>query len=118
MSTPPPSIGNMNAPVLVREWQDVPAIGGGIDQTFDAGHRVWASLVPVGAALFYGTAQIEAGVTHRMVTWRSARTNERTVTAAHVVECEGTRYRVRRATAMDQERQFILVDLTELGAIE
>jgi hypothetical protein len=117
MSMSPTSVGELNTTVRVREWQDMPAIGGGIDQTFAAGTKAWAKLVPVGAALFYGTAQIEAGVTHRMTTWRTTALNERTVTAAHVVESEGMRYRVRRATPMDQERQFLLVDLTELGAI-
>lgn len=117
MSLQPPAVGELNRLVTVREWQDMPSMDGGISQTFDAGKKAWAKLVPVGAALYYGTQQVEAGVTHRLETWRTSRLNERTVTGAHVVECEGLRYRVRRATAMDQERQFLLVDLTELGAI-
>lgn len=112
-----PEVGELDRVVLVREWQDAPAFGAGIEQTFATLGKAWAKLVPVGAALFYGTAQVEAGITHRMVTWRTSKLNERSVTGAHVVECEGMRYRVRRATAMDQERQFVLLDLVELGVI-
>lgn len=112
-----PQLGEFDRRVLVREWQDVPTPGAGISQSFDNVQRAWGRLEPVGAALFYGTAQVEAGVTHRFATWRTSKLNERTVTGAHVVESEGMRYRVRRATAMDQERMFLLLDLEELGAI-
>lgn len=113
-----PAIGELDRRILVRQWQDVPAaLGPGIDQTYDAGVPAWARIEPTGAAIFYGTAQVETGVTHRAITWRTGQLNDRTVTGGHVVECEGVRYRVRRATHLDQGRQFLLIDLEQLGAI-
>lgn len=113
-----PQVGELDQRALVRLWQDQPAaMGFGIDQTVDAGVPAWIRLEPVGAALFYGTAQVEAGVTHRAIAWRTAALCAGAVTGAHVVECAGMRYRVKRVTNMDQGRQFVLLDLTELGTI-
>lgn len=110
-------VGELDCLVTFRIWQDMPVPSGSVDPTVDAGQQAWARIEPVGAALFYGTAQIEPGVTHRLGTWRTAALNERTVTASHVVDYDGLRYRVKRATNMDQERMFLLVDLELLGTI-
>lgn len=113
-----PSIGEFDKRVRIREWQDVPALGTGIDQTRDSGVAVWASITPTGAALFYGTQQVETTVTHRLKTWRTARVNALVITGAHVVEHRGIRYRVRRATDMDAHDAFVQLDLEQLGAID
>lgn len=112
-----PAIGELDRKIQVREWQESPGLGSAVDQVFDPGLPAWARLVPVGAALFYGTAQVEANVTHRAATWRTSQLNELTVTAAHVVDCDGVRYRVKRATSLDAERRFLLIDLEQLGVI-
>jgi hypothetical protein len=112
-----PAIGELDQLAKVRRWQDQPTIGGSIDQTFDAGVDAWIRIVPAGAALFYGSAQVEAGITHRAATWRTPELNARTVTGEHVLEVDGLRYRVKRATNMDQGGQFVLFDLVELGTI-
>lgn len=113
----PPTIGDMDRLVHVRAWQDMPSGGSEVEQTYDAGFKVWASLMPTGAALFYGTAQVETGVTHRMATWRTSRMNADVINGAHVVEHGGMRYRVRRATDINGGRAFVLLDLEQLEAI-
>lgn len=117
MSPANPSIGEMDRKILVRELQESPGIGSTVDQALDPGVPAWARLQPVGAALFYGTAQVESGVTHRAATWRTSQLNELTVTAAHVVDCEGVRYRVKRASDVGDGRRYLLIDLEQLGVI-
>lgn len=113
-----PSIGQFDKRARIREWQDVPAIGTGIEQTEDSGVTVWASIEPTGAALFYGTQQVETTVTHRLKTWRTALVNALVITGAHVVEHRSIRYRVRRATDLDSGGAFVQLDLEQLGAID
>ena len=112
-----PTIGEFDKRIRIRLWQDQPDAGTGIDQTYDAGVPAWARIVPAGAALFYGTAQVESGVTHRLATWRTASVNADVIGGAHVVEHGGMRYRVRRATDINGERAFVLLDLEQLGSI-
>lgn len=112
-----PRIGEFDKRVRIRRWQDQPDGFTGIDQTVDAGVQAWARIDPVGSALFYGTAQVETTVTHRLATWRTASVNADTITGEHVVEHGGMRYRVRRATDINGQRAFVLLDLEQLGTI-
>ena len=112
-----PHIGELDRLVKIRLWTDTASAAFGINQTFDAGQEVWARLEPTGAALFYGTAQVESRVTHRLATWRTSTVNARSITGAHVVECDEIRYRVKRATNMDLAGAFTLLDLEELELI-
>lgn len=113
-----PEASEFDKRVRIREWQDVPAIGTGIEQTQDSGVAVWASITPTGAALFYGTQQVETTVTHRLKTWRTARVNALVITGSHVAEHKGMRYRVKRATDLDAHDAFVQLDLEQLGAID
>lgn len=112
-----PDIGELDKRVLVRKWQDEPAADQGIDQTYDAGVPAWARIEPTGSALFYGLQQVEPGVTHRLATWRTAQLNADLIGGGHVVDCRGMRYRVRRATDINGQQDFVLLDLEQLGAI-
>ncbi len=112
-----PSAGDLNRRVTLRKWQDVAAAGFGIDQTFDAGATVWASVEPVGSAIFWGTQQVGNGVTHRIIVRRTAAINEVTITGEHVAEYAGLRYRVKRASDLNGARRFVVLEVEALGAI-
>lgn len=113
-----PDIGELDKRAVVRVWQDQPAeYHAGIDQTFDDGVPAWARLEPTGSALFYGLQQVEPGVTHRLATWRTKQLNADLIGGGHVVDCRGMRYRVRRATDINGQQDFVLLDLEQLGAI-
>lgn len=112
-----PTAGDLNRRVTLRKWQDVVDSGFGIDQTFDAGATVWASVEPVGSAIFWGSQQIENGVTHRIVARRTATINEASITGEHVAEYAGMRYRVKRASDINGERRFVVLEVEVLGAI-
>lgn len=112
-----PQIGELSKFVKVRAWQDVPTNDSSIEQVYDAGTNAWARIVPVGAALFYGTQQVESTITHRLATWRTTGINADVIGGNHVVDHAGMRYRVRRATDLDGARAFVVLDLEQLGAI-
>lgn len=112
-----PTIGEMKRRVRIRVWSDAAAAGFGIDQSFDAGQTIWARLQPAGTALFYGTQQIEPGMTHRLACWRSSTVNALVITRDHVAEHGGIRYRVLRVTDLEGDRQFVVMDLEQLGVI-
>lgn len=109
--------GLLNRRILLRKWHDVPVGGFGVTQTFDAGTAMWASFQPVGAALFYGTQQVESGVTHQVTIRRSQALNELTITSEHVVEQKGIRYRVKRAKNLLDEDVWVVLDVEQLGPV-
>jgi len=113
-----PSSGDLSRRVTLRKWQDVAAAGFGIDATFDAGATVWASVEPVGSAIFWGTQQIDNGVTHRVTVRRTSAINEITITGEHVAEHDGQRFRVKRASDLNGERRFLVLEVEALGVIE
>lgn len=107
--------GDINRRVTIRLWQDVANAGFGTTQTFDAGNGAWAFIRPVGAALFYGTQQIQNDVTHQIIVRRTSVLNENTVTALHVVEHKNIRYRVKRAANVEDADVWLQLDVTQLG---
>lgn len=112
-----PDIGELDKRVRVRKWQDEPGADEGVEQTYDAGVAAWARIEPAGSALFYGLQQVEPGVTHRLATWRTALLNADLIGGSHVVDTSTMRYRVRRATDVNGQRDFLLLDLEQLKAI-
>lgn len=112
-----PTIGELTDRVTIRLWQDMPDSGFGIAPTFDAGTPVWAKLLPVGSAIYYGAMQVGEGVTHQAWVRYSPSIYERTVTAQHVVEFNNQRYRVKRANKWRGLKNFLFIELELLGDI-
>jgi head-tail adaptor len=113
----PTDIGDFDKRVLIRRWQDVPDSGFGIEQTFDAGVKVWARIDPVSSGIFFGSKQTETPVTHRFTVRRSNQINEVTITGEHVIEHLSLRYRVRRTIALEGRRDRLAIDTELLGTI-
>lgn len=111
------NIGDFDRRVSVREWSDAPTPDFGTSQQFATVQQVWARKRPVGPGLFYGTQQIEGGVTHQYFFRRTALLNERTITQLHVVEDAGERFRVKRAQNVEEARELIQLDVELLGLI-
>lgn len=112
-----PSTGELNRRITIRKWQDMPAMGGGIAQTFDAGTSAWAKIEPVGNAIFFGTKQVGEDVTDRIIIRRTFVLTDRTITGEHVVECGGARYRVKRASALNGGNTFVMIEAELLGNV-
>jgi SPP1 family predicted phage head-tail adaptor len=109
---PNPAPGDLDRRVTLRLWQDQPNAAFGIDQTYDAGVTVWARIEPVGGSVYYGSKQTGEGVSHR-ITVR----HRPGITAGHVAESGGLRYRVRRVSELGGERRFTVLEVEELGAV-
>lgn len=109
--------GALNKFIRIRRWQDEPDTGFGIEQTFDSGFNVWAKKTPVNSVIFLGSVQAQNVITDRFTVRRSPRVNEAEVTASHVIEYAGMRYRVKRVLAVDGDLVFVSIDTELLGAI-
>lgn len=112
-----PSAGELNRRIVIKAKQDMPAMGGGISVSDTVVATVWAKHQPVGAALFFGTKQNEEGVTDRFIVRRSATVTERSITGEHVIEWDGQRYRVKRASDLEGARRFVMIETENLGNV-
>lgn len=107
--------GKLDKRITIKKWNEMASMAGGITQSFNQDIEVWAKLEPVGNAIFFGTKQAAEDITHRVFVRRSTAVNERKVTAEHVVEHRDLRYRVKRASDLKGEGDFVLLDLELLG---
>jgi SPP1 family predicted phage head-tail adaptor len=112
-----PCVCELNRRIDIREQTDIPAMGGTVTNTFSAPIPVWAKHQPVGNAIFFGTKQVGENITDRFIIRRSLTVNEKTVTANHVVEYDGQRYRVRRAADINGARKFVMLEVENLGNV-
>ena len=112
-----PSIGELNRRVAIRQFSDVPNNVFGSTLTEDTGITRWAKIAPVSGALYFGTKQVGDDITHRVWVRYGTATRPQDITGAHVIECEGSRYRVKRASDFEGARQFTMIEVTLLGSI-
>lgn len=115
MAMTEPQAGELNRRVVIKRWQDMPAMSGSITVSDTLVATVWAKIEPVGNAIFFGTKQVGEDVTDRIYIRRTSALTERTITGEHVCESGGLRYRVRRASALNGEKKFVLLDVECLG---
>lgn len=109
--------GDLRHLVTVKRQVDVPDGGTDIDQTFSAGVQHWAKLEAVGSAAFWGSKQVTEGITHRFWFRYGATTAEGQITEEDVIDLDGRRYRVMRGAAADDRREFVKVEVKDLGLI-
>lgn len=110
-----PRPGDLSRRLVIKRRQDMPAMGGGVTPSYTTVATVWAKLEPVGGALFFGTKQVGEEVTDRIFMRRTAALTERTITGEHECECDGQRYRVRRASAVNGGRVWLMLEVENLG---
>lgn len=113
-----PSAGELNRRVTIRYWQDSPNNAFGLTPVFSDDYSCWAKVEPVGGALFWGAKQTGEAVTHRVIVrYVAGKTDPQSITGEHVIESEGTRYRVRRVSDINDARRFVAVEVEQLGAV-
>lgn len=112
-----PAAGELNRRIAIKQQADMPAMGAAVTQNFSDFATVWAKHQPVGSAIFYGTKQVAEDVTDRFIVRRTALVNEHTVTADHVIEFVGYRYRVRRASDLEGAQQYTMIEAEKLGHV-
>ena len=112
------SIGSLNHRIVIKKWQDVPMGAFDVEQTYDEGVQVWASVEPVGSQVYWNTQQIGEQVTHRFKIRRvQGIIDERTITAQHIVQCDGYRYSIKRVNDFKSARRFVIIEAKEEGPI-
>jgi len=104
-----PHIGELNRLVQIRWRTDQPVDDIGVDSSFPETVERWAKIEPVGSAIYAGSVQIEATVTHRIIVRLLAG-----VTDHHEVVHGTTIYRVRRVTDLNNARRFTVLEVEEL----
>lgn len=103
-----PTIGDLSSRVTIKRWQDVPVSGDDTESIYAPVATVWAKVEAVGGAIYLGSMQVGNTITHRIIIRR-----RQDVTADHVIEGNGRRYRVRRSTDLDG--RFTVLECEEEG---
>lgn len=110
--------GDLNRRIVIKLFTEAADVGYSTTGTDTTIATVWAKVEPVGSAIYQGSKQIDATVTHRFIVRRQASTLEsHTVTNRHVVIYNGYRFRVKRVTEYADEREFIVIEAEELGSV-
>lgn len=112
-----PGAGELDRRILLRLQTDVPNVSFGLDQTFSAGTALWAKHEPVHSlAIRAGMQTGEAPTDIFWVRWATG-TRPHDLTAAHVIDWGGQRYRVLEAIDVNGTRRFTRITAKALGAI-
>lgn len=107
---PLPGAGRLDKRVQIRLRQDVPVGLSGLLEQHPVVFTRWASLRPVGTAVWAASAQTDEHITHRCVIRYVQGIND-----SHEVVYRNRVYRVRRCAELHGERRFLVLDLEELG---
>lgn len=110
---PFPGAGQLDKRVQVRLRQDVPEGLAGLLEQHPVVFTRWASLRPVGTAVWSASVQTDKRITHRCVIRYVQGMND-----SYEVVYQNRVYQVRRCAELRGERRFLVLDLEELGAEE
>jgi hypothetical protein len=110
MAMSEPGAGDLNRRVTLRRRSDSPADDGGLASQFSEEKKRWARIEPVGTAIYNGSVQVDAKITHRVtLRYLGVLPIDFEVVHGDVV------YRVRRATDLNGSHKFTVLEVEELG---
>jgi len=114
-------IGRLKWPVLIARRDQLPeAAGVGILELFPTMQQVRADVQPVGTAAFWGSMQVDSGITHRIyMRWFDAISNEHVIFRTTKVNSSTTklpvlrweRFRIRRWKELGGRKRFVCVEV-------
>lgn len=108
-----PRIGTMRDRVRLSLHQQLAVGASGWADQFPEVATVAGRLEPVGTAVYQASVQTEGKITHRVfIRYRAD------LTADHVAEIRGRRYRVVRVGDIGGDGRFTVLEVEELGLIE
>ncbi|EKN2322773.1 phage head closure protein [Salmonella enterica] len=105
-----PEDGELDCRVEFRTRHDAPSPGGGTQPVYTSTFKTWGKFRQVSGSAYLHSVQVQETITHT-VTIRYRR-----VTNDMEAVIDGSVYRVMRAGAMNGEKNFIYIELKELGA--
>lgn len=112
-----PAAGDLNRRIAIKAWTDVPNAAFGLDQTFDAGISRWAKVEPVHGLALRAGMNTEEIPTHLFWVRYTPGTRPEDLTASHVVEWNGRRYRIMNSIDVNDAGCFTRITTKDLGAI-
>lgn len=109
-----PEIGKMNRRIKIFHTMSVPDERLGFSKASVREDVVWGRLEPVGSCIYFGSKQIESGVTHRVIVrTMSGRTGPRDFKGVTELMIEGVIYRLRRVADLGGLDRFTVLDVEE-----
>ena len=112
-----PTAEQFNRRILLRLWSDVPNGAFGVDHSFDAGRKLWAKVEPVHGLAIRAGMQTGEIPTHLFWVRYSSTTRPEDITASHVIDWNGRRYRVLDAINFEDMQRFTRITAKEIGVI-
>jgi len=113
-----PTTEELNRVVRLRHRKEVPNPGMTVDEVFDDGIRTWAKFEPVRGLTIRAEAQTAEVPTHLIWVRYREGTRPQDITAEHVFEVKGQRYRVLDTIDADDLGRFTRVSVKELVEIQ
>lgn len=112
-----PDTGELQRRVQIKVWSDGPNAAFGLDQTFGSARSRWAKVEPIYGLANRGDAQTGEVPTHLFWFRYGTGTKPEEITATHVIEWAGRRYRVLNAINVGDAQRFTRVTTKDLGSI-
>lgn len=107
----------LNRRILLRQMSEVPNAAFGIDPQPDAGLHRWAKVEPVHGLAIRAGMQTGEVPTHLFFVRYGEGTRPEQVTAGHVVDWSGRRYRVLDSISWEGKDQYTRISAKDLGPI-
>lgn len=110
-----PTIGELNRRAQLYSVSNEPTGKASLARSRDLIVEVWSKVEVIGGAYYWEMAQIEETVTHRIwVRYVPRVTRPRDLTHLSEVDCDGSRFRVRRITDVNNEHRFVMLECEEI----
>lgn len=110
-------IGTLRWPVTIAQRSQSAATTGGIQEAFTNVVTVRADVIPVGAMTFYGSAQVDTPVTHRIrIRWLDWLDTTHVIIRDTLRQDGTTRreiFRIRRIKEIDGRKRFLECEVEE-----
>ena len=112
-----PRPGELRERITLRLWSDAPNAAFGIDQTFAADQVRWAKHEAIHGLVLRSGVQTGDAPTDLFWIRAGTGTQPQDITASHVVEWRGRRYRVMDTITVGATHSFTRITAKDLGAI-
>lgn len=112
-----PRAGDLRERILLRQQADVANAAFGIDQTFDAGVTRWAKHEAIHGLTLRAGMQTGEVPTDLFFIRSGTGTRLQDITASHVIDWRGRRYRVMDTIAVGVTHSFTRISAKDLGEV-
>lgn len=110
-----PTIGELNRRAQLYSVSNKPTGKTALARCRDLIAEVWAKVEVIGGSYYWEMVQIEETVTHRIwLRYVPHLTRPRDLSQLSEVDCDGSRYRVRRVTDVNNQHRFVMLECEEV----